>query len=191
MKFTIRTVTPQDDIPAVLSLALAKAHLRVEHDAEDAPIAAYVSAAQDAVERHCSRFLTAREAEISYSAFPGSCEGYAFDLPRDPVTAITAIAYTDSDGVAAELEEADWRWSEAAPNLVRPAYDTSWPSAYAEAGAVRVTFDAGYEDGLCPPSLVQAVKLLLTHLYDNRGAMAGELPAGVVSLCRPYRRVAL
>ncbi len=191
MRYSIRTVTPLDEVPTVITVAEAKSHLRVENDDEDELILAYLAAAQDAVERYTAQVLTEREMEIALSAFPISCRSGAIVIPRDPVTDILEIAYTDTDGASALIDMEGWRWSDSAPDMVWPAYSTNWPSAYDEPGSVRLTFQAGYEDGLCPGSLVTAVKLQTAFLYGNRGDAGGGLAAGVEAICSPYRRISL
>jgi len=194
MRYTVRTITPLDEIPGVITLDEAKAHLGQHLEDDDDLIAALLAAAQDHVEKHTGQVLTQREMELALSAFPID-DGGRIVIPRAPVTDISTIEYADTDGIAAELEQADWRWSESAPEIVLPAYTTSWPTAYDEPGSTRVTFQAGYEVGLAPASLVGAVKLMLGHLYANREAVVGtiatELPLGVVQLCGPYRRISI
>lgn len=189
-----RVLTPADEIELAVSLDEAKEHLRipVEDASEDLLIDAQIRAAMEHVEKFTGQVLTPREMELPISGFPVLPELIA--IPREPVTGVSAIAYTDPDGVAAELAEADWRWSESAADVVMPALQTSWPAALAERGSVRLTFDAGYEVGLAPASLIAAVKLMLGHLYANReavvtGTIATELPLAVQALCMPYRRV--
>lgn len=195
MRYSIRTVTPAT--APLLSLDEAKKHLEVDFDRDDALIEAFVAAAQDHVERHTSRILTPRELEFSCSGFPcGIGRNGAFLIPRDPITAVSAIAYTDTTGATIELAEADWRWSESAPDQVLAAFNGSWPAAAAEAGSVRITFEAGYEAGLCPPALAQAVRLLVGTFYSQRegvvsGVSVAELPGGVAALCAPYRRISI
>jgi uncharacterized phiE125 gp8 family phage protein len=185
VRYSIRTVTPANEIDPVIDLAEAKRHLLVELDDFDATIAELAATAQGHIERYTSQILTPRDMEIVADRFPSP----DFEIPRDPITAISSIAYLDASGVAAELVEEDWRWSEYVPNLVRPAIQTIWPAAYREAGSVRIAFEAGYEVGLAPASLIGAVKLVLTVLYDNRGATDADiLTKGVRDLCEPYRR---
>jgi uncharacterized phiE125 gp8 family phage protein len=203
VRYSIRTVgpiAPAALIPPVIELAEAKEHLRVDVDDDDALIDAFLAAAQDHVEQHTGQVLTPRVMEMALGGFPVTCTGRGtndgIEIPRRPVTDVTAIAYTDSDGVDVSLDAADWRWSESEPSLLRPAFSTSWPSAYDERGSVRVQFEAGYEEGLAPASLVAAVKLMLGHLYANRegvnvGGAAAEMPLGVAQLCAPYRQVGL
>jgi uncharacterized phiE125 gp8 family phage protein len=195
MTYTIRTVgpiAPALAIATVIDLSEAKAHLRVDLDHEDELIAGYLQAAQDHVERFTSQVLTPRAMEMTFGAFPVSCLVPSIKIPREPVTAITSIAYTDSsDGSAVDLVDGDWRWSESQPRLVLPPFGGSWPTAAVEAGAVRLRFEAGYDEGLAPASLVAAVKLVLGHLYEHRGALGEDLPAGAKSLCQPYRGVSI
>lgn len=190
MRYSIRTVTPAT--ARLLSLADAKKHLRVDTNDEDDLITAYSSAAQDYVERYTSRLLVPQTLEYACSGFPCG----AIVIPRDPVTAINAIGYTDAAGAAVVLDEADWRWSESAPDEVLAAIATSWPAAARDNGSVRIEFEAGYDEGLCPPALSMAVRLMLGTLYNQRegvvsGVTVAELPTGVAALCAPYRRISL
>lgn len=194
VSYAIRTVTPTDEIPLPFSVAAAKAHLKVEHSDEDVLIEAMLRAAMDHIEAHTSQILTPRVMEMSWGAFP--CLPELITIPRDPVTGIEALSYTDGDGEMVALTESDWRWSEAAPSNVLPAFRTPWPTAAAEPGSVRMQFVGGYEEGLLPASLAHAVKLMLGHLHANRetvviGTIATELPMGVGALCGPYRRVSI
>lgn len=198
MRYSIRTVTPANTIPLPFALEEAFKHLEAEErigdEAEELLVTGQLRAAMDHVERYTSQILTPREMEISFDAFP--CVPELIAIPREPVTAVTAIAYTDADGEPVTLDTADFRWSEAAADVVMPAFRGSWPTAADERGSVRVRFDAGYEEGLAPASLLAAVKLTLGHLYANReavvtGTIATELPGGVRQLCAPYRRVSL
>lgn len=189
MRYSIRTVTPQTGIPLLFELDEAKVHLRVDGgDAgEDALIEAQIRAAMDAVERHCSQVLTEREMEWVADGFPVLPE--LISLPREPVTGILSIAYASSaDGSEVVLAGGEYRWADTSADTVRPAFAASWPVAAAETGSVRVRFQAGYGEGLAPPALVQAVKLMLTWLYECRGGEGG-MPEGVARLCAPYRRV--
>lgn len=195
MVYNIRTVTPTDQIAGVITVDEAKLHLQEHGTDYDALIEQLVLAAQDHVERITGQVLTPRDMELALQGFP-TCDGGLIEIPREPVTEVTLVSYSDSDGVAAELQAADWRWSESEPTLVLPAYATEWPTAYDERGSVRVSFVAGYEEGLAPASLVAAVKLMLGHLYANReavvtGTIATEVPAGVTALCAAYRRMAI
>lgn len=193
MVWHIRTVTPLDGIEAVISTGEAKAHLRVFSSDEDELVAACVRAAQDSVERHTSRLLTPRVMEYACDAFP--CDGAAIMIPRDPITAVGSVAYTDAAGASIGLAADDWRWSESAPDQVLAPIAGAWPTSSGSAGSVRVGFTAGYAPTLCPPALVQAVKLLTGTFFGQReGVVASSMtepPCGVAALCAPYRRISI
>lgn len=191
MRHTIRTVTPANDIPKVISLEAAKHHLRVDGNDDDALISALILSAQDHVERFTSQVLTPRDLEMVFDAFP--CEPVPIFLPRTPVTEITSLKYSNPDSGAEIVADAGiYRWADTAADQLLPAFAGSWPRAAAERGSVRLQFKAGYEEGLAPSSLEAAVKLILGALYVHRegvitGTIVNELPT-VVQLLTPYRQ---
>jgi uncharacterized phiE125 gp8 family phage protein len=205
-RFSIRTVTPAAAIPLPFPVDddLKRTLLKVDPTgdtgfdaAQDALIEAQLRAAMDHVERFTSQVLTARTMELVMGGFP--CLPELISIPREPVTAITSIAYTDPDsGNEVAMDSAAWRWADTAPDVILPAFRQAWPVSAAERGSVRVTFEAGYEDGLAPPALLAAARMMLVHLFENRNpveagerAAAVELPLGVRDLCAAYRRILL
>jgi uncharacterized phiE125 gp8 family phage protein len=183
MRFTLSAAAPLDGA-AVLSLADAKAHLRVDGSDEDTLIASLRDAAADWVERHAGVSLAPR-------AFEWRGEGFepVIDLPLRPVTAITAITYLDAAGVSVALAPADWRLS---ADSIMPAAGTVWPGTLEEPGAVTISFTAGFVDRTFAPGLHHAVKMMLAHLHLNREAVGVstdsiEAPLGVRALCYSYR----
>lgn len=192
MRQEIRTIgpiapaEPTDPIPLVLSLAEAKEHLEVDFDHHDAKITRLIQIAQDEIERHTSQILTPRVLEISSSAFPLAPR--QLTLPVEPIRRIVSIGYTDAAGAEFDLLEADWRWSESAPRLILPAIGLHWPLTGAYHGAVRIRAEAGFDEGLAPPKLIGAMLLLISHYYEDAGALGTDLPPGVARLCTGSRR---
>jgi uncharacterized phiE125 gp8 family phage protein len=195
VRYRIRTVTAPADIAAPVGLAEAKAELRIEADAtdEDDLVKAKLAEAVDYVERFTGQVLSPRTMEMVADRFP--CLPELIELPRTPVTAIVSVKYSSpDDGSELSIEESGWRWTDADPSTLRPAFRSAWPTAAAERGSVRIRFVAGYEEGLAPPALLRAVKALAAHWYTNReavvtGTIATELPLGVMDLMRPFRRL--
>lgn len=174
----------------ILSLEACKAHLRVVDDSEDDLIAALRDAAIEYVERYCGVKLGPQTGLTWRAESLPSASSAHVDLALRPVTALTSIAWQDSEGGAVEGNTADFRFSES--GMLRPAIGTSWPSGVA--GEVVVTFDAGYAASEAPNTLLSAVKLMLGHLYINReavivGTIMGEAPLGVAALCAAHRPV--
>jgi uncharacterized phiE125 gp8 family phage protein len=181
VRYKIRTVTPLAEVPLAVSLAEAKAFMKVTSAAEDDLITGMIRTAMEMVEKYSGHILTERELEMVTCGFPVLPE--LITLPRDPVTAILSIAYTDpSTGEAVDLDDGAWRWSDSAPDQLLPPWRQSWPSAADEFGSVRIGFAAGYEEDLCPALLVDAVKKTVLQLYDGRcegGRLSDDVQEGL------------
>lgn len=137
--------------PATGAVTLAAAKEFVRLSADDTSFDVELQALLDGVIGDVERITATRL--ITQTVI---CSASSFDdltlLPIGPVLALSALAFTDSEGALVSLTSDDWRlsggglvWS------VAPALDTSWP-ATAEAGdAVRVTLQVGY--GAAPANI--------------------------------------
>lgn len=175
--------------PAVepVLLAEAKAHLRLDTDDEDDLVGALIGAARVAVETETRRVLI----EQSWRAFVEDWPAAGIVLPVVPALLVAAVRAVDGDDVETLLDAADWAFDAA---------DGSVTLLHAAAGAVRyeVDFTAGYgSSGVdVPQPLRQAIRLLVTHWYENRSAVvlgddAAATPLAYRELVAPYRRMAL
>ena len=177
--YTLTRVTPLAG-ETILSLADAKAHLRVQHDAENDLIASLRHAAVGHVERLSGVALASGTWRWSVERFTSRIE-----LPIGPVTDVGDVTYLDAEGT--EQIYADARLVNGS---AYPAAGGSWPSAYER---VTVEFTAGLASPSDAPELLAAAKLLLGHLYENREAVSGqtvnEVPLGVDALIQTYRKV--
>ena len=191
MRFELGHVPmPEGYGEGILPIDACKAHLRVTHDSENELIQALRDAAIEFVERYCGVRLGPVTGLTWRAESLPRCTSDSISLAVRPVTAITSIAWQDGDGTDVIGDVADYRVG--ASGELRPVIGGSWPSGVG--GEVVVTFDAGFAEGEAPPSLLQAVRLMLGHLYMNReaataGGAVGEVPLGVTSLCMPFRRV--
>lgn len=186
-----RVVVVEPPEPAV-TLAEAKAHLRVDTSGEDAYIEGLIAAAQgwiDGPEGWLGRAIGVQTLEVRMSGFPGG----VIALPYRPAIETTRIAYVDGDGEAAILDPEQY---ETVGYMVRPVFGASWPSA----GEVRVRYRAGYDGrvheeggtGDAPPGIKHAILLLVGQWYAAReavsvGAAVSEMPFAVEALLAPHR----
>jgi uncharacterized phiE125 gp8 family phage protein len=164
-----------------LPLSLAKAHLRVEHDLEDALIVLMAEAAVD----HCLDFIgVAGMLTETVSEFP-RC-GYRFLYP---VASVTAVERWNPLGT--------WDAMDTDAYTVRGSAESGYELAFAATepvGKYRVRWEAGFDP--LPASIQLAALFLLANSYENRaatvvgqGVAAVELPHGVKSLLNPWRRI--
>lgn len=173
-----------------LTLAEAKAHLRVDETAEDTMIEALITAARQHIEGICNRTLITTIWNLTLDAFPGEIL-----LPRPPAVSISSIKYDDVEGTETTLSSSAYRLdaTKYQPKIT-PAYGYTWPSTRGQTGAVRVIYTAGYgaAGSAVPGPLRSAIKLLLGHLYEHResvivGSIAVQMPDSVAALVAPYR----
>lgn len=153
-----------------VTLAELKAHVAVSHAEDDALLAAYLSAARDAVEKHTGLFLAPAEYDVYL-------EGSAY-LPIHPVTQIVSVAGDLDPAVPATFAYdpiADYLTIDAVPDALRYV------------ARVKVGMAAEY----VPPALKAAILLIASDLYNNReSAVVGTIVADnptVARLMFPYR----
>jgi len=187
---TIITLTEPSVEP--VTLAEAKALLRVETSDEDALLSTLIAAARMTVEVNTGRALITRTLQLTRDRWP--CAPHLV-LPHPPVQAVQAVELVDADDGVTEwpLDNYLVETSGPAPRLVlRPG--VSWPAVVRPAGGIRITFTAGYGDtaAAVPPPLGHAVLLLVAHWYENRvpvvvNATTTQVPSTVNALIANYR----
>jgi Phage gp6-like head-tail connector protein len=180
-------------LPAAM-LDLAKSHIRVRHDRDDALITQYLAQAIEAVERSCS--INLNPAVFALDIFrlvpplvPGLYPCYGSSLPPMrlalPVNNVTAFTLDDADGVDQSadytIEQADGGGS-AASYLVGPRLQST--------SGWTMTVDVGLEDpdGIAP-AITAAVLRLTGGFYENRESssalVVADFGAELMSIWRP------
>lgn len=170
------------DGEAIVPLAECKDHLRIIGTDEDVLIAALRGAAIDFVQQY-SKVRLSPQAMV----WRGRFNAGGIEMGTAPVTAIASIRYRDNAGSEVTLDPSEY--TIGMHGRVIPATNRKWPGAVSEIeNAVTIEFTAGFSSGGVPPTLIAAVKIMLSHLYRNRGDMptkgtTGEVPPAVLSLC--------
>lgn len=179
----LQLITPPTAEP--VSLAEAKAHLRVAHASEDTLISTLIKAARLHVEATLGRALVTQTWDFWLPAWP---ESGVLELPRPPLQSVTYVKYRDLDGVTQTLSTGDY--VVVAPGIVgtvEEAPGATWPSTQTHPQAVNVRFVAGFGDAETVPDDIRcALLLIVEHLYRNRGATTEQAlkatPMGVDAL---------
>ncbi|BBF93373.1 head-tail connector protein [Blastochloris tepida] len=169
---SLAVVTPPSE-PAV-SLAEAKAHLRVDHADDDALIESLVAAASDLVEAYTQRRLLTQALDWTVPAFRP-----VLVTPLAPVTAdgVVSIKYRDAGGAQRTLDPSAYivrcGAGEHGPAVIRPAAATTWPAPdYNTADPVVLRFTVGFGAAADVPAPIKAAILLVAGaLYANREAV--------------------
>jgi len=181
-----------------VSLAEAKAHLRVDISDDDALIGAMIVAARQEAEAACRRAFVSQQWKLLLDRFPApgmnvssatwygpqwgnspgplttlapeGTTGYEILLTQPPLISIDSVKYIDVDGTQQTMASTDYKVdSVTEPARLVPAYGKSWPGTRNEINAVEVTFTCGYGAPSAVPEAIKAwMKLRIGAMYENR-----------------------
>lgn len=152
-----------------VSVSEMKAHLRVDHNHEDDRISGLIQAAREMVEEDAQVALCPQTLTFRLDAFPN----WELCLRKCPINTISSITYVDSDGTTQTLASDKYTLDAySKPARVTPAYNEVWPATRRQINAVTVTATAGYSSPSSVPAMAkQAIKLLVSHWYENTEAV--------------------
>lgn len=167
----------------ILSLDVVRQHLRIDHGFEDTLLTSYIAAATqeiDGPDGWLGQALGLQTLEWQGDGFPDYGRTSIL-LPCPPIVSLMSVAYTDRDGAAQTIGDADLHGRD-----VFPAAGKSWPSAQCRPGSVRVRYRAGYEADAIPTPILQALLIVIQDFYERR-ATEGELHPTAQRLLAPRR----
>lgn len=178
-------------MPEPISLDEAKLQLRAQSSTtEDGLIEELIVSARQHVEKYSGLVLIAASATMPVASF-----AELERMPMAPVREITEVRYLDANGVEQVLDPAVYELVQVDGDELRPrlrlAFGKSWPATRSAEDAVRVVADVGYT--AVPSPIIRAMKILITHWFDNRQLMAAagdgaEIPHAASALLTNYRR---
>lgn len=181
-----RTVDPAGE---PVTLAEAKAQMRVAHDSEDALIGGLIRAARAEVEAQTGMALIDQSWRLALDRWPA--DGLV-RLRRHPVKEILSVTVYGAEGEGAVVDPATY----AADLVSRPArlHVLAPPAPERRLNGIEVDFTAGFgEAGTDVPDLLKrAVLMLVAHWYEFRAAFGAEhqpvsIPPGFDRLISGYR----
>jgi uncharacterized phiE125 gp8 family phage protein len=178
-----------------VSLAEARAFLRLDTEAEDGLVSTLVAAARLHVESVTGRALVSQSWRLVLDAWP---EGGVVTLPVSPLVSLTAITAFDEDGDDHLVPLAQFE----APTAVTPARlilprTVDGMPALRQRFGIEIDYVAGFGAAIDVPSdLKRGVLALVAHWFEHRDAvlMAGAgtvIPPGFSQMISPYRQVRL
>jgi uncharacterized phiE125 gp8 family phage protein len=166
-----------------VSLAEAKAHLKIDTTDDDTLIERLIAAARTRAEWHTGRALITQGWTLWRDAW---CDPLALPLP--PLRAVASLKIYGCDDTEHVLDSADYTVDLAGGRIVLKD-GIAPPADLRRINAVAVAFAAGYGDGAdgVPAPLRSAILAIVTFLYEHRGEAPAELPQDALALLAPYR----
>jgi uncharacterized phiE125 gp8 family phage protein len=175
-----------------VSVAEAKAHMRVDTETEDALVASLIVTSRLHIEAALGLALLTQSWSYFVDAWPRSRE---IVLPLKPVKAVSTVRVWSQDGTSQTLSaDAYTLDGEGKPPRLVLSRSAAPPAPGRSASGIEIAFSAGYGDaGIDVPAPIrQALLLLVAHWFENRephGANMSEteIPHMVSALLAPYR----
>lgn len=188
MGLTLLTAPGEEPI----TLADAKAQLRVDHTGDDPLITGLIATARQAAEARTGRALVTQKWRQTLDAWP--IDG-VIELDKPRLISVEAVSYLDSTGTRQTLDPAAYQAvTDTLIGTVQPAYGTDWPACRETPGSIRVDYTAGYGNAAAVPQPIKAWMLLaIATWYGQReaiitGTIVAELPRSFWDgLLDPYR----
>ncbi|WP_069445129.1 head-tail connector protein [Methyloceanibacter stevinii] len=178
-----------------ISLAEAKAHLRIDTDDEDTLISSLIVAARMLVERSLGLALITQSWSHFLDAVP---QRGCVALPLGPVQAVSAVNLHGGEGGMSTVDAGSYD-IDVLSDPARVVLTALVPSAGLRPfNGFEVSFVAGFGDAAAdvPQPIRQALLLLVAHWFERRepvelGPGPQGVPAIAAGLLQPYRRVRL
>ena len=181
--------------PAVepVTLAEAKAWARIDTSDDDALVSALITAARQRVEAHTRRALIDQTWRQVLDAWP---EETFIRFPLAPFRSLTAMRVYDSSGTPQTVSPALYTLVNV-PDCARVYFAAPAPTPGRPIGGIEIDMVVGYGASAAnvPEPPRKAILRLVAQLYENRGDEAstgpGTMPAHVLAMLYPYRRMRL
>jgi uncharacterized phiE125 gp8 family phage protein len=177
-----------------ISLAEAKAYLRVEHNDDDDVIEALIAGARVHIEALTRRALITQSWRLIRDSWPA--DGRIAVTPV-PLREVVAARVYRLDGSPQAIDVDAFVANVASAPAVLGFTLGAVPAPGRAVGGIELDFEAGYGDAAndVPEPLRQAIRVLTAHWYENRGVLAeggaAVLPQSAATLIAPYRVLSL
>jgi uncharacterized phiE125 gp8 family phage protein len=178
-----------------VTVAEAKAHLRLDGAAEDLLIASLILTSRLHIEAALGLALITQSWRLILDRWP---EWPEVPIPLRPVQAIASVNILSEDGTPAAMPASGYILDGRGvpPRLIRTG--ARWPAPGRAAAGIEVAFTAGYGAAASdvPAPIRQALLMLVAHWYEHRdpieiGSPVLAIPSAVSELLAPYREARL
>lgn len=131
---TTHLIAPPTEL--AVSLADAKLHLRITHDALDASISTWIEGITAETEHAVGRSFITQGWRLTCAGF-----GLALRLDHPPIISVESVSYYDAEGALQVLAPAAYQ---VHAGCITPLPGAAWPATCARTDAVIVDYTCGY-----------------------------------------------
>jgi uncharacterized phiE125 gp8 family phage protein len=172
-----------------VSLAEAKAHLRLDTTADDLLVAGLITAARQHIEKSMQIALISQSLSLFLDAWPALQNPIA--LPKAPILQLLAVRTFARDDTPTSLRLSEFEVDRGPPPRIAMRSSATPSSALRRLNAIEIAFTAGF--GTSPNDVPQPIRHallhLMAHLYEHRGLPSADAAAPVTeALLTPWRR---
>jgi uncharacterized phiE125 gp8 family phage protein len=156
-----------------VSLAEAKAHLRLDSSDDDGLLAGYILAARRFAEGYIRGAIITQTHDYTVDycwplVWAGDYCRERIELPLHPVQSVTSVSYVDENGATQTLSNALYTVHTSGPVAhIEKAYNASWPAVRYVPEAITVRFVCGYLPEKVPDEIRTSILLHVESLYDR------------------------
>lgn len=187
----------------IISIAEAKAFLRIDGNDDDALIGILINTAIQSAETYTRRAIGAIDVELTMDGFAMADDdaivnlgagwhqippwyvmgrGSEIDLPYPPINSITSITTFNRQNVAAVFPSASYILDGFRVSLNE---GVTWPTELRHRAGVKVRYSAGYGEAKLPTPIKLAMMQHIVAMYECRGGC--DIPAAAKVGLDPYR----
>ena len=178
-----------------VTVAEAKAHMRIDGTVEDVLIASLIVTSRLHVESALDLALINQSWTLILDRWPAGAE---VEIPLAPLQSVNAVKVKNPAGVASVVSPTSYLVDLASkpPRLVWN--NAARPDPGVPAGGIEIEFAAGFgaSAATVPAPLKHAVLMLTSHWFEHRdaneiGSSAARIPDAVSDLIQPFRKIRL
>ena len=178
-----------------VSVADAKAHLRIDGTAEDVLIGSLLLTSRLHIESALGLALLNQTWMLVLDRWP---PGASLDIPIAPLQAVTAVRVRNASGAATLVPPTSYLVDIVSkpPRLVWNHAAQPYPGAAANGIEIDLAVGFGATAASVPAPLKHAILMLTAHWYEHRdpveiGSSTLRIPDAVTDLIQPFRKFRL
>lgn len=178
-----------------VTVAEAKAHLRIDGSEEDVLLASLILTSRLHVEAALGLALIDQTWRLTLDRWPASG---IVELPIAPLQAVTNVFVLDGNGDAVAMPATRYLVDIAAkpPRIVWNSAVLPMPGISINGIEINVAAGFGPDAASVPAPLKHAILMLTAHWYEHRdpveiGSAATRIPDAVADLIQPFRKIRL